>query len=211
MEPGGSLQSGTVKAVYHDSPRVKYGPQWPNCYHPRTVENTATSGTVGCCAICRTARFAAQKANTAARREAVAADFRRGLDPQLIADRRRMTLKRVKLILSWAGLIGRNAYDYKQAEYTQRVLHVAADLAGANVEQLCGKWRAPKQLVHARWCVMVSMFERGASISTIGRKLNRDHSTVIYGLRQAEYYNERRPDFADMLARVSAAIPTGLS
>ena len=27
MEPGGLTQSGTVKAVYHDSPRVKYGPQ----------------------------------------------------------------------------------------------------------------------------------------------------------------------------------------
>lgn len=42
-----------------------------------------------------------------------------------------------------------------------------------------------RYICEARWEAMRRLRERGVSKSTIGRLLNRDHTTVIYGLRKA--------------------------
>lgn len=90
--------------------------------------------------------------------------------------------------------------------FHKRAVKVAAAIAGASVDQLVSDWRAPKVLVHARWCVMASMRKRGSSLPQIGRRLGgRDHSTVAYGIDRAEYFAERSPEFRAMLEAVDAA------
>jgi chromosomal replication initiation ATPase DnaA len=42
------------------------------------------------------------------------------------------------------------------------------------------------RLVRVRWKAMRAARDAGASVSEIGRLLNRDHSTVIYGLNKVE-------------------------
>lgn len=94
--------------------------------------------------------------------------------------------------------------SYGDPFYGQRAIKVAADLAGANAEQLLMDWR-DKPLVHARWAVMVCMRRRNFSFTQIGRRLHRDHTSVMYGVERAQYMAERLPELAEMIELVDAA------
>ena len=53
---------------------------------------------------------------------------------------------------------------------------------------------------------MAAMHERGVGYKSIGRRLGgRDHTTIIYGVRQAGIFSERSPEFRAMLDQVRAA------
>lgn len=63
-----------------------------------------------------------------------------------------------------------------------------------------------KPLVRARQAVMLALRKQGLSFPKIAPILNlKDHSTVIYGVRQAEYLAANDAGFARALARVVAA------
>jgi chromosomal replication initiation ATPase DnaA len=57
----------------------------------------------------------------------------------------------------------------------------ACDIAGISVACCLGKGRH-RDVARRRWHVMAILHERGWSSAEIGRRLNRDHSTVLHGL-----------------------------
>lgn len=71
----------------------------------------------------------------------------------------------------------------------------AAEVFGVDEQDITGK-RRPEEMVRARWAVMLAM-RGGVSACQIGRRLNRDHSSVLHGFRHGEALRQRDPWFAD--------------
>jgi chromosomal replication initiation ATPase DnaA len=65
------------------------------------------------------------------------------------------------------------------------MLEKASLLSRFTVPQLTGAQRH-KGVVRARWALMVALHLRGWSTVQIGRLLGRDHTTIMYGLKQAD-------------------------
>lgn len=181
------------------------------CGHPRTPKNTRIMfGHQATCRTCddtgRLARAEAAKARTRQRNAEIVQAYDEDEPIAEISLRHSISAKRTMQILIAAGraptIGGAGGED---PLYASRAIKVAAKLAGANVPQLLSRWRAPKELVHARWCVMTALRERGLSLPRIGHWLKRDHSTVIYGLGQAAIFQKRSPEFVRMLDEVRAA------
>jgi chromosomal replication initiation ATPase DnaA len=56
-----------------------------------------------------------------------------------------------------------------------------------------------QHLTHARWAVMMALHDAGWSTPRIGRALdNRDHTTVLYGLKKARSLRATCADFAEL-------------
>lgn len=51
-------------------------------------------------------------------------------------------------------------------------------------------------LMLPRFALYKALRLRGWSYPQIGRLLDRDHSTIIYGIQRADYYMERDPGYA---------------
>lgn len=69
--------------------------------------------------------------------------------------------------------------------YTGReIIARVAKLHDVEPDEITGPSRAP-ELCEARRSVMLELKAKGWSTPRIGRLLNRDHSTVVYGLRRA--------------------------
>lgn len=65
----------------------------------------------------------------------------------------------------------------------QIIARIAA-LHDVDVEDITGPSRV-RHVCEARWAVMRELRAAGKSTPRIGRLLNRDHSTVVHGLRRA--------------------------
>lgn len=52
-------------------------------------------------------------------------------------------------------------------------------------------------LMMPRFAVYKALRLRGWSYPQIGKALGRDHSTIIYGVRRADWQMERDPEYAD--------------
>lgn len=171
------------------------------CGHERSTANTIGHGQNRCCRTCREAYNAARLAFIADKRAEIVRQYESGVLPDDLATRFDYSLSHIHTILRAAGHYQRDAKRVP----TPAVLKAAAEVGGANVPQLISEWRAPKQLVHARWAAMAVLSQRGASSAAIGRALNRDHSTVLYGIKQANYLAARSPEFVAMLDEVARA------
>ena len=64
------------------------------------------------------------------------------------------------------------------------IIERAAKITGYPVSVLRGPAR-DRPICMVRWAVMATLRARGLSLPTIGRLLNRDHTTVISGLERA--------------------------
>jgi chromosomal replication initiation ATPase DnaA len=82
-----------------------------------------------------------------------------------------------------------------------QTLHKASDLAGVSVAMICGP-RASKLLCQIRWAVMAALRSNGMPLTEIGKWLNRDHSTIIYGLRRAEQM-QADPSFYQLVKAIA--------
>lgn len=84
-----------------------------------------------------------------------------------------------------------------------RILGHAADYCGGTPFTSCrrGKW--------ARWAVMVALRNLGLSYPQIGRMVDRDHTTVMYGIHRARRLRSHDAEFIELLERMGAlcAIP----
>lgn len=70
------------------------------------------------------------------------------------------------------------------ARYTGRqIIARIAKLHDVDPEDIVGPSRTP-ELCEARFCIMRELRTKGWSTPRIGRLLNRDHSTVLHGLRR---------------------------
>jgi hypothetical protein len=85
-----------------------------------------------------------------------------------------------------------------------RVLILAAQEFNIDVRSMLGRW-APRTRPHvdARWTAAAVLREAGMSLPACGRAVGlRDHTSVMYGLKQVE----ARPDLQAAVARVRAAL-----
>ena len=64
------------------------------------------------------------------------------------------------------------------------IIDRVATLHDVDTADITGPSRSPEHC-EARRCVMRELKAKGWSTPRIGRLLNRDHSTVVYGLRRA--------------------------
>lgn len=167
---------------------------WPRCEHPPTAEQ---------CRACRAAYYAAVRQATIDRNKVIVSEFEAGVPIDDLIAQYKLSRSRIRAIIHDAR--SHMAEIFSDPMFPERAIKVAAELAGANVAQLCSEWRRPKVLIHARWAYMAAMRKRGVVTPAIGRRLNRDHSTVVYGLTQAEFLAARSPEFAEMMAKVDAA------
>lgn len=71
---------------------------------------------------------------------------------------------------------------------------------------IIGRRRLPA-IVRARLALYAALYRAcETSYKQIGRLLNRDHTTVLYGVREAERDAAADPEFAAALAQVIAAV-----
>lgn len=71
----------------------------------------------------------------------------------------------------------------------------AADMFRVSPEALIS-YEKPKALMPARFALYKALRLRGWSYPQIGQTLNRDHSSVIYGVRRADWLMDRDPGYA---------------
>lgn len=57
-----------------------------------------------------------------------------------------------------------------------------------------------RRTLHARSAAATLLRAQGVSLPVIGRMLNRDHTTVIYSLRNFDRYAERAPWLRELVA-----------
>lgn len=173
------------------------------CGHLRTPENLKPHGPTHRCLRCYEASKAERRRLIEERDNDIRAYVASGKSMREAAAAFRLHYDTVRRIVGSQEMLRRSAL-IRDPLFSQRALRVAAQAVGANPDQLKQDWR-DKPLVHARWAFMAAMNRRGASLGRIGRILNRDHTTVMYGIRQAQKLAESKPDFAALMAKVEAA------
>ena len=70
-------------------------------------------------------------------------------------------------------------------------------LTGVTEHALRGKGRS-RAVVEARQALMFALWDGGMSYSAIGRLLDRHHSTIMYGVREAKVLRENHSAFREM-------------
>ena len=87
---------------------------------------------------------------------------------------------------------------------------------GARIFNVCDKdiYKDTRftEIMRARKALYLALFMRGASKSKIGQVMNRDHSTVMYGLKAAGVLMERDAEFkskVEYLANMSVDLGQG--
>ena len=58
-------------------------------------------------------------------------------------------------------------------------------------------------LLPARFAAYKALRLRGWSYPMIGKLMNRDHSSIIHGVKRADYMMEKDPDFADKVKQLT--------
>lgn len=178
------------------------GQTFKRCGHSRAPENINRSGCLDRCQICMTAYYNRRRAETQVKHDQVRDLIAAGVDPDTVARRFRYTRTNVLKIYRENRLpVPAIASD---PLYWQRAVGVAARIAGVEAADIFSTSRK-RHIVYARWAVMTGMVKRGVSRARVGKRLGRDHATVIHGLREIAYLADRRPDIAELLAKVDAA------
>lgn len=89
-----------------------------------------------------------------------------------------------------------------QTQIVAPLVRRAASLTGYTPEQICGpsRWR---DLCRTRFAVMYAAHRAGKSAPQIGRVLgNRDHSTILSGLKRAVALAQQDRDFAVLVRKL---------
>jgi chromosomal replication initiation ATPase DnaA len=88
------------------------------------------------------------------------------------------------------------------------LLQRATTVFGIDASELRSKRGRSPRLVQARQALMYALHAAaGMSYQEIGRALGRDHTTVLYGARQAQARAASDPAYAAQLAQLLAAPP----
>ena len=100
-----------------------------------------------------------------------------------------------RLVLKLADTLGDDEL-YTDRARIKRLVTAATEISWPRI---VGRQKS-QDVVNARWLVMHMLYQRGYSLSEIGRLLNRDHTTVMHA-RDAwdEYYcDPKNADFAKL-------------
>ena len=68
---------------------------------------------------------------------------------------------------------------------THSIIERASEQTGISVDILMG-WSRPQRVCYVRFAIMEALRSRGLSLGQVARLMNRHHTTVLSGLRQAE-------------------------
>lgn len=89
----------------------------------------------------------------------------------------------------------------------QTVAKMALEETGLRWNRIAG-FEKNQEIFHARWAICWAMREgTGYSLSMVARRLNCDHTSVLYGHKKACELRESNPSFKDLTDRLMAAIP----
>ena len=83
----------------------------------------------------------------------------------------------------------------------REIIKLCADLFDISPEDLLSSKRR-QQITHASMALYAGLRKRGWSYPRIGMFCNRDHSTIIYGVRAAEELMRRYPAYAEKVEKV---------
>jgi chromosomal replication initiation ATPase DnaA len=75
----------------------------------------------------------------------------------------------------------------KVEERIDDIILKACNIWGVELSDIKGVCRKTN-LVQARYFIFCLLRERGMTVKAIGQKLNKDHSTVVYGVQQASNF-----------------------
>jgi chromosomal replication initiation ATPase DnaA len=78
----------------------------------------------------------------------------------------------------------------------KQIVNKCADLFDLTPEVLVSRKRR-KYVTYARFALYTALRRRGWSYLSIGAFLGRDHATIMYGVRAAEYLIERDEEYAE--------------
>lgn len=173
------------------------------CGHSKSAENSKSFGCMKGCKICSEKRAEVRRKKAQEDRERLGdlmAQARgEGLSTKQIADRFGVSIVTVQRYAP-----GDTPEITRDPLYHERAIKRAAEIVCSRPDELTGCVRHPR-LVRARWAVMLAMRNRGASLARIGRRLGRDHTTVLYGIRKAQHELSRSNTFSKMFQQVDAA------
>ena len=85
----------------------------------------------------------------------------------------------------------------------RNLITAACGMTKFTAEQIRGPQRQ-KPLVNVRFAISYIASRRGFSYPQIGKVMNRDHSTILHGRRQAEYLYAKRPAFKMLVDELEA-------
>lgn len=85
-------------------------------------------------------------------------------------------------------------------------IRAVAQIANTTAADIVGPSRVAFH-VRPRWALMLAMRESGMSLPGIGRHLNRHHTTVMDGIRQAQRLRSRDPLFDQLCRSIAALTP----
>ena len=88
------------------------------------------------------------------------------------------------------------------AVFALDIIDRAATVFGLSHGEVIGNRRIPS-MVHARWACMVAMDSRSMTRCSIGRRLRKDRTTVLNGLRRAVALRAVDPEFDALCRRVA--------
>lgn len=78
----------------------------------------------------------------------------------------------------------------------------ACAITGYRLSDLRGPEKT-RTICRARFAVMYAMRSHGLSLPAIGHVLRRHHSTILSGLRRADDYAARDPEFVEMVEAIA--------
>lgn len=90
------------------------------------------------------------------------------------------------------------------------IMRMSAKHYGVSLEELVSPMRR-RAYSKPRWAIHMALHRRKRKHCEIGRWMNRNHATIIYGIRQAEYWIERDPEFRDLIDRMASFAPVPLT
>lgn len=90
------------------------------------------------------------------------------------------------------------------------VIELACDLFNVSLRAITSRSRG-RELSRARWAVFLVLRDDGHSSIFISQLFNRDHTTILYGLKKAETALLKEPLFARRVTELYAKVETGQS
>lgn len=81
----------------------------------------------------------------------------------------------------------------------RELIDCASRNTGLRPSEITG-WGRSRDLVWIRWAIAVVAREHGRSLPQIGTCLNRDHTTILHGLRACKDLDD--PDYLELLRRL---------
>ena len=83
----------------------------------------------------------------------------------------------------------------------KRLFRASERLTGVTEKELTGRTRGTKAVSHTRKVIYMILKNKGLSYHEIGEELNRDHSSVVHGVRTFKFLPDEYKELYNKLER----------